>query len=46
MGLVRSDANQSPFNETKCIIMKKLNILLISLVLQLSAMAQKNVLQS
>ena len=32
-----------PFNETKCIIMKKLNILLISLVLQLSAMAQKNV---
>ena len=43
MGLVRSDANQSPFNETKCIIMKKLNILLISLVLQLSAMAQKNV---
>ena len=40
MGLVRSDANQSPFNETKCIIMKKLNVLLISLVLQLSAMAQ------
>lgn len=40
MGLVRSDANQSHFDWNNCIIMKKISILLISLVFQVVAVAQ------
>lgn len=40
MGLIRSDANQSHFDWNNCFIMKKISILLISLVFQVVAVAQ------